>query len=236
MSKLAVDDQDGAMQAYAEMAKASDRGGPFANLGLADIALFNGDFATAAELLKTGVSGDTVGGNKRLLGRKYLALAEARNGLGDAEGAREALLLGLETQQGIGQVVPAALLYVELGDTESAAEIATTLGQELQPNSRSYSLVIKGAIATKEGRHADAVDALRSAIALTDSWLLRYYLGRAYFEAGKHVEAIGEFEICMQRKGETSALFLDDDEPTWRYMRPLNFWLAKTKAEMGITS
>lgn len=234
MARLEKGDLAAAEQAYESMAKSGERGAPFANLGLADIALFSGDYAKAAQLLEAGVSGDMVGGNQRLLGRKYIALAEARNGLGDVAGAREALRTGLDTQQGNGQLVPAALLSLELGDKAFAADIAETLSQELQPNSRSFGLVIKGAIASKEGRHADAIDALRSGIALTDSWLLRYYLGRAYFEAGKYIEALDEFDICMQRKGEATALFLDDDEPTWRYMAPLTTWIEKTREKSGI--
>jgi eukaryotic-like serine/threonine-protein kinase len=236
MQKLASGDIAGAEQAYESMAKASDRGVPFSNLGLADVALFEGDYAKAAALLEAGVSGDLVDGNKRLLGRKYIALAEARAGLGDAAGAREALQQALDTQQGNGQLVPAALISLEIGDVAVAAEIAEVLGQELQPNSRSYGRVIDGAIATQEGRHADAVDALRSAITLTDSWLVRFYLGRAYFEAGRYVEALDEFEICLQRRGEATALFQDDDEPTWHAMAWLNTWMGKARDEMGITA
>ncbi len=233
MAKLADGDLGGAKDAYANMAKSSGRGEPFANLGLADIALFEQDYERAVELLDSGISANSTDGNRRLLGRKYIALAEARAGLGDAEGAREAIKLGVETQQGNGQLVPAALIALELGDVEFAAEVSNTLQQELQPNARSYGLVIKGAIATHEGRNADAADALRSAIELTDSWLLRFYLGRAYFAAGRYVEAIDEFQICMQRRGEATAMFLDDDEPTWRYMERLNSWLAKAKQAMG---
>jgi tetratricopeptide (TPR) repeat protein len=234
MAQLANGDLDAAKQAYGSMAKASDRGVPFANLGLADIALFEEDYAKAAELLEAGVSGDVVDGNKRLLGRKYIALAEARAGLDDIDGARESLQQALDVQQGIGQLVPAALISLAIGDTAVAAEIAETLGQELQPNSRSYGRVIDGAIATQEGRYADAVDALRAAIALTDSWLVRFYLGRAYFEAGRYIEALDEFEICIQRRGEATALFQDDDEPTWHAMARLNTWVAKAREKMGM--
>jgi tetratricopeptide (TPR) repeat protein len=235
MAQLAAGDLDAAKQAYQSMAKASDRGAPFANLGLADIALFEEDYSKAAELLEAGVSGDSVDGNKRLLGRKYIALAEARAGLGDVAGAREALRQGLDTQQGNGQLVPAALISIAIGDVALAAEIAETLGQELQPNSRSFGRVIDGAIATQEGRHADAVDALRAAIALTDSWLVRFYLGRAYFEAGRYIEALDEFDICLQRRGEATALFQDDDEPTWHAMARLNAWMAKAREKTGIS-
>ncbi len=234
MARLASADIAGAEQAYDSMAKSSDRGAPFANLGLADIALFNGDYAKAVELLEVGVSGDSLSGNKRLLGRKYIALAEARSGLGDAEGAREAIRNGLVAHQGNGQLVPAALISLELGDTEYAANIADELSQELQPSARSFSRVITGAIATQEGRHADAVDALRSGIELLDSWLLRFYLGRAYFEAGRYVEARDEFEICLSRRGEATAMFQEDDEPTWRYMAQLDAWLTKSREKLGM--
>jgi tetratricopeptide (TPR) repeat protein len=234
MSKLADGDLVAAEKAYADMAKAGTRGVPFSNLGLADIALFSEDYAKAAELLVAGMKNKAAVDNKRLLGREYIALAEAKRGLGDSDGAREALKLALETQQGHGQLVPAALIALELGDTAYAGQISETLSQELQPNSRAYGLVIKGAIATQEGRHADAVDALRSGIELTDSWLLRLYLGRAYFEAGRYFEALDEFEVCVERRGEATALFLDDDEPTWRFMAKLNSWMALAREKSGI--
>ena len=62
--------------------------------------------------------------------------------------------------------------------------------------------------------------------------LLHFYLGRAYFAAGQYVEALDEFQICLQRKGEATSLFLDE-KPTWRYMAELEVWLAKAKESMG---
>lgn len=236
MGNLSRGDLQGAEAAYASMAKSSERGAPFSNLGLADIALFEGDYEKAAELLRTGIDDNSTDGNRRLLGRKYIALAEAHIGLDDADSARQALRQGLEIQQGDGQIVPAALISLSLGDTEFAADLAATLSQELQPKTRSFGKVIEGAIATQDGRYADAIDALRSGIALTDTWLSRYYLGRAYFEAGRYIEALDEFEICWQRRGEATALFLDDDEPTWRYTAPLREWIAKSREQLGMSS
>jgi tetratricopeptide (TPR) repeat protein len=234
MEKLASGDINGAKEAYANMEKAGSRGAPFANLGLADIALYAGDHAEAIDLLEAGVEGDAVGGNQRLLGRKYLALAEAHLGLGDEAGAREAITQALEVQQGDGQLVPAALLYVELGDKAAAGEIADTLVQQLQPKSRSFGRVIQGAIAIEEQRYADAVDSIREGITLTDSWVSRFYLGRAYYEAGRYIEALDEFEHCMQRKGEATALFLEDDEPTYHNMAALKAWLDKSRVALGM--
>jgi tetratricopeptide (TPR) repeat protein len=234
MEKLASGDIKGARDAYESMAKAGSRGEPFANLGFADIALYTGDYEQAVELLEAGVEGDAVGGNQRLLGRKYLALANARIRLGSTEAANAAILQGLAVQQGDGQLVPAALLHLELGNKEAATDIANALVQHLQPKSRSFGRVIQGAIAIEEGRFADAMDSIRAGIALTDSWLSRFYLGRAYFEAGQYIEALDEFESCMERKGEATALFLDDDEPTYHYMAALKTWLNKSREALGM--
>ncbi len=236
MARLAGGDLVGAEQAYDSMARSSERGAPFANLGLADLAMFDGAYARAVELLESGVSGDAVGGNQRLLGRKYIALAEARSSLGDLDGAGEALRRGLELHQGNGQLVPAALVSLEIRDKEYAANIAEQLSQALQPDARSFARVIEGAIATQEGRHADAVDALRSGIELSDSWLLRFYLGRAYYAAGRYVEALDEFELCQERRGETTAMFQEDDDPTWRYMARLKVWQQKAREKLGMSA
>ena len=236
MARLAAGDLADAEQAYGSMAKSSERGVPFANLGLADIAMFDGAYAKAVELLEAGVSGDVVGGNQRQLGRKYIALAEARSSLGDLDGASEALRRGLELHQGNGQLVPAALVSLEIRDKEYATNIAEQLSQALQPDARSFGRVIEGAIATQEGRHADAVDALRSGIELSDSWLLRFHLGRAYYAAGRYVEALDEFELCQKRRGETTAMFQEDDEPTWRYMARLKVWQQKAREKLGMSA
>jgi tetratricopeptide (TPR) repeat protein len=214
------------------MAEVSSLGDSIANLGLADILLYSGEFEKAALLLDAGMQNDRLGNVSAQLATKYMALAEAKHRLGDAAGARKALQEGLAVREGEARLVPAALISLELGDVEFAATIADRLSQELQPMSRAYGQVIKGAIATSEGRHADAVDALRAGMERADLWLLRFYLGRAYFAAGKYVEALDEFQICLQRHGEATSLFLDE-KPTWRYMAKLQEWLARAKENIG---
>ena len=232
MNRLAQGDLAGAEDAYKKMAKVSSLGDSIANLGLADILLYSGEFERAALLLDVGMHNDRLGNVSAQLATKYMALAEAKQGLGDAAGAREALQEGLAVREGEARLVPAALISLELGDVEYAATIADRLSQELQPMSRAYGQVIKGAIATSEGRHADAVDALRTGMERADLWLLRFYLGRAYFAAGRYVEALDEFQICLQRQGEATAMFLDE-KPTWRYMAKLHEWLARARENIG---
>ena len=95
--------------------------------------------------------------------------------------------------------------------------------------------MILGIIDGQEGLHADAIDKLTAAIGDSDHWLIRFYLGRAYLAAGSAVEAIDEFELLTQRRGEASSLFLDD-LPTWRYLATLPYWQGRAHDEMGMAA
>ena len=99
---------------------------------------------------------------------------------------------------------------------------------------RAYAQLIRGVIATQEKRYADALDAFRAGTSLADLWLLRFYQGRAYLEAGKFVEAMDEFQICHERRGEAASIFLDE-KPTWRYLATLPYWMGRAQEMMGMT-
>ena len=94
--------------------------------------------------------------------------------------------------------------------------------------------MIDGVIASMDGRHAEALDALTKATQLSDFWLVRFELGRAYLRAGSFAEALDEFSSCEKRKGEASAVFLDD-LPTWRYVADLPYWRARAQQEIGMS-
>jgi tetratricopeptide (TPR) repeat protein len=80
---------------------------------------------------------------------------------------------------------------------------------------------------------AQAILAFMQAQQLTDSWLGHYGLGRAYLSADKFAEANSEFETCLKRRGESSAVFLDD-VPTFRYLPPVYYYLGRT--QQGLNS
>ena len=63
---------------------------------------------------------------------------------------------------------------------------------------------------------------------------MRYLLGRAYLEAGRYPEAVAEFEECQKRIGEASDVFLDD-WPTFHYVVPLKYYLARAQEGLGLT-
>ena len=53
-------------------------------------------------------------------------------------------------------------------------------------------------------------------------------LGQAYLQGGFFVEAMDEFMLCEERRGEATAIFLND-LPTWRYMAALPYWLGRAQ-------
>ena len=85
----------------------------------------------------------------------------------------------------------------------------------------------------QSGRLVEAIDLLRSAADLADLWRVRYELGRAYLDIGKFVAAIDEFQRCRRRRGEATAMFLDQ-RPTFRYTVELPYWLALAEDRLGI--
>ena len=68
---------------------------------------------------------------------------------------------------------------------------------------------------------------LEGATKLADTWM-GDLLGRAYFEAGVYPDADRELEACAKRRGEATALFLDEG-PTVRYAPPAVYWLGRAR-------
>lgn len=61
----------------------------------------------------------------------------------------------------------------------------------------------------------------------------RFDAGRAYVEAGAFAEAESELEICQKRRGEVTALFLDES-PTYYLFPPVHYYLGR--AQEGLKS
>jgi tetratricopeptide (TPR) repeat protein len=233
MSAMSKNDFGAAIAAYGSMAATGSRGASMANLGLADISILRGQYDQAVERLTAGIEADVASGNQQGAASKYLAMAEAHLGSGNADAARQAIADALAIRSGTSQQVAAALLYVELGQLEDVRAIADSLREQLQPQNRAYGTMLLGVIDSIEGRHADALDKLSSASQLADFWLVRMQLGKAYFRAGSFAEALDEFTACETRRGEASAVFLDD-LPSWRYHGTLPYWRGRAQQEVGM--
>ena len=234
IAALAGGDADAAQEAYEDMVGTGPSGASHGNLGLADLAIYRGDYGRAIELLNTGIAVDMESGNQRAASTKYIALAGAHI-LNDDAGpnALEALDSALGISGGLSQKVAAARHYLALGRDDSAQTIADELSAGLQPQNRAYGAMINGMIHSGRGEHAEALDALTEASRLSDFWLVRLELGKAYLSAGSSAEALDEFVASESRKGEASAIFLDD-MPSWRYLAALPYWRARAQQDLGM--
>jgi tetratricopeptide (TPR) repeat protein len=104
----------------------------------------------------------------------------------------------------------AARAYIGAGREAKALQIAQDLGQRVDPDPRAYALLIQGEADLKRSRPREALQKFTDAHKLADTWLGRLALGRAYLELQQFTEAYSEFEACLNRRGEATALFLDE--------------------------
>jgi tetratricopeptide (TPR) repeat protein len=233
MAALADGKPEAARTFYGQMARTGRAGASIASLGLADAAIYEGRFADAVRTLGEGLRQDAANKNETAMASKYLALAEARQSRRqNAEAglaARKALAIG----HGEEIAFPAASVLIAIGATNEADALAQELGGQLEPHRRAYGKVIQAELAFTRRQFADSLEALRAAQKLTDLWAGHYRLGRLYVEVNRFAEAVSEFDLCQKRRGEATAMFLDD-LPTFRYLAALPYWLGRAQEGLGM--
>jgi tetratricopeptide (TPR) repeat protein len=229
-------DYDDARDAYRQMLEASrsEYGGSAGTAGLADVESFLGNFDVVRNLLETDVENLVAAGDMSGAAGKLSIIAEAYLAEGDFSKAAAIARDVLAKSQQSSHIVPAALVAISAGDVESAMTVAETLGGELQTQSRAYGVMISARLLSEQGDHIAAIDKLRSALELSDLWLIRLQLGRAYLAAGYFAEAADEFRTCAEtRVGEATFVFLDDT-PTFRYLSELPYWQGRADEGFGM--
>ncbi len=132
-------------------------------------------------------------------------------------------------------LVPAAFVLLRAGRRAEAQAIASDLGRQFQRRSRAYAAIIEAEIARTAGRFADGRDALDRAKTFSDLWLGRFLLGMTYVGGGEPRSALVELEQAEKRRGEATAVFLDD-VPTFRYLAPIPYWLGRAHEGINSTS
>jgi tetratricopeptide (TPR) repeat protein len=232
IAALARDDVAPARQAYEAMAKADRQGASLAATGLADILIYQGLYADAERTLKAGIREDETLKSPAAIAAKTIALAEAQIGEDRAPAAADSVRRALEISRDEPILVAAARLLVALGNTREAGAIAAELDKRLQPQPRAYAKIIEGEIAARAGRPADAVNAFQTAQKLADLWLTRFALGVAYVQAEHYPEGLRELEASAKRRGEATAIFLND-VPSFRYLATLPYWLGRAQEGIG---
>jgi len=220
--------------AYGRMAATGPAGATLATAGHADLALFEGRTDEAIKTLQAGMAEDARTGNATAEAAKHVALIEAYASQNRALAIAEAHGVLIKNRQP-SVAVPAALALIDAGRVKEVVPVVEELEKSLQPSTRAWAGVIRARMAMAEKRTVDAVEALRAAQKLADLWLIRFTLARAYLDAGQHAEALADFELCLKRRGEAMSLFFED-VPTFRYLAPLPYWIARAQEGVGMTT
>jgi tetratricopeptide (TPR) repeat protein/predicted Ser/Thr protein kinase len=228
LSQLALGHPDLAAQTYQKGAEVDARGASIAAMGLADIALFQGRPADAVPILEKGIEADVAGQNAEAAAEKRLALADAHLALRDTARAVSETEKALTEAHGENILYPAARVYLATGREPKALALAEELAGRLEPDPQAYAELIRGEAELSRGKASEALKHFAAAKKIADTWAGRLDLGRAYLEAGAFTQADDEIETCIKRRGEATALFLEES-PSYRVFPPVYYYLGRAR-------
>lgn len=233
MEALSSGDPSRARVFYQQASKAGDAGASLAAIGLADIAMFQGRHEDVISSLPEWIERDLEQKNQFGAIAKLLALAQAQAARGRTADSQALLARARGLADDDSVLVTTGRLAVAAGRTEQARPIADQLGKRFPAQSRALGKVIEAELAMRAQQYPAAIDALNAGQDLANLWLVRYTRGHAYFQAGNYQAALSEFEECQRRRGEATAVFLDDS-PTFRYYATVPYWLGRAREMRGL--
>jgi predicted Zn-dependent protease len=216
-----------AEQTYQKVTGISARGAEMATMGLVDLLLYQGRTKDAIALLQK-VNGTSAKMDDSTLAAHALLLAEAKVTAGRASDAAADARSALAHDNGAIVQFSAGRIYVEAGQYGPAQLLISQLSSRLDPDSQAYGKILEGEISLKRNDAKKAIQPFLEAQKLSDTWIGRLDLGRAYVEAGAFTEADSELDRCQKRRGEASAVYLDD-VPTFRALPPVYYYLGRAR-------
>lgn len=222
LSQLAAGQTAEALQAFDRLAALSKAGASEAALAKADAALYQGHYARGAQLLSEGIAQDTAEKSSSAV-NKQVVLAQMELHRGNKARAVAMAEAAVKNSEEEAILFPAAEIFIEIGSPAKARELASRLSNRFGPDPQAYAKLILGELKMKEGASREAAQIFQDAQKTADTWMGRLLLGRAYLEAKAYPEADSEFDVCLKRRGEATAVFLDD-EPSYRYFPQVYFY------------
>ena len=224
-----------ARDTYEKLRQIGTRGASFAASGLGDVAILEGRFSEAVDILRRGVSDDVASENAGSASAKLTAIAYAELSRGRNRAAIEAADEALRHSKAVTTRFLAARTFVEADDAARARSLIDSLAKEPFAEPQAYAKIVEGVLALNNGDAGRAVTLLREANDLFDTWIGLFDLGRASLEAGLFTQADSAFDTCLNaRRGEALSLFLDE-EPTYAYLAPVHYYLGRTREAQKIT-
>jgi tetratricopeptide (TPR) repeat protein len=220
-----------AVATYERFTQFDELGPSFAASGLADLALYEGRFSKAVEILTRATAVVADSDDRDRAAWNYAALARAELARGRTPAAVAAVNRALSNSQAVKIRFLCGLVLADAAQFDRALELARGLSSELQAEPRSYGKIIEGEIARHRGDTRAAIKSLTDAVMLLDTWIGHFMLGRANLDADAFVQADAEFDRCIRRRGEALALFLDE-EPTAGFLPSVHFYQGRARQGM----
>ena len=233
MAQTGMGDPGNAATTYEKLQALSARGASMAAIGLADLELYQGHDAESTAMLEKGIAADIAAKDPASAGIKSIALAQAYLAKGAKSKAVAAVEQAMKLDPDQSVLMAAGEIYIATGDLSKAGKLVTQLSQHIEPEPQIYGQLLQGSIALKHNQLKEAIQAFERAQKISNTWLGHFYLGQGYLQNGSFTEADSEFELCLKRRGEASAVFLDD-VPTFRLLPPVYYYLAR--AQEGLKS
>ena len=217
---------------YQKLEAISGLGAEMAVKGRADLLLYRGRSKEAVALLAKASNPSNGKLDEVTLAAYLLLTAEAKLASGKGAEAAADAKAALARDAGDTNKFSAGRIYVEAGQSAAALAIASNLAKNLDAESQGHAKLLEGEVSLKRGETKKAIVAFSEAQKLSDTWLGRLDLGRAYVAAGAFTEADSELENCVRRRGEASAVFLDD-VPTFRMFPAVYYYLGRAQEGLG---
>ena len=217
-----------ARETYEKLGAISARGASLAASGLGDLATLEGRYLDAVRILSESAARDLMSKNPDRAAAKFAALSYAELSRGRTRAAVQAAENALANSKMVKIRFLAARLFVEAGDADRARPLIAGLENELEAEPRAYANIVEGNLAMKSGNPREAIKLFIEAGGLLDTWIGHFDLGRAYLDAGAFTQADSEFDRCIKRRGESLALFLDE-EPTFAYSPVLYYYQGRVR-------
>jgi tetratricopeptide (TPR) repeat protein len=210
MAQIGSGKPDEAAQTYDKLKAVSARGASMHAMGMADLAIYRGRLREAISMLEQGANADLAKGEKELAGLKFATLAEAYWDSGKTAEALKAADRAITLNKTEHVLYRSGRLFALAKDKKRTGAVISELGEKMEPDPQSYAKLLEGESLLAQGDAKGALKSFAEAQKIADTWLGRFALGRGYLAASMFTEASSEFEQCLKRKGEASAVFLDD--------------------------
>jgi eukaryotic-like serine/threonine-protein kinase len=232
LANLADGHIEEAKRDYSKLESMSSRGASMAITGLADVALYEGRLSDAAGLLNKAIASDTAIQDSESAANDQATLALTQVALNRLTDAALNAAKAAADSKDEGVLYRAAQAYLALGQESRALQLIAPLTTRLENEPQVYAKLIYGEAQLKKGNAREALKIFQEAQKLSDTWLGRMDLGRAYLDLGAFTEASSEFDVCLSRRGEATSVFLDDS-PTYHLLPTVYYYQGRAREGLG---